>query len=47
MNIIEKTMASIKDWVEFYFDNSTLSESTKDKIKAFINSIIGEVKYEK
>ena len=44
MNAIEKMIISIKDWVEFYLDNSTLSDRTKDKIKSFINSLCKEVK---
>lgn len=43
MNAIEKMMVSIKDWVEFYLDNSTLSEQTKDRIKIFINKIVGDI----
>lgn len=43
MNIIEKTIINIKEWIEFYLDNSTLSEQTKDRIKISINKIVGEI----
>jgi len=46
MNAIEKMMASIKDWVEFYLDNSTLPEQTKDKIRRLMNSMCGDIKCE-
>ena len=40
MNVIEKMMISIKDWVEFYLDNSTLPDRTKDKIRSFMNLLV-------
>ena len=39
MNIIEKAMISVIDWIEFYLDNSTASEKTKTKIRSFIDYI--------
>ena len=39
MNIIEKIMASVRDWTEFYLNNSTASEKTKNKIISFIDYI--------
>ena len=39
MNIIEKTFESVKERIEFYLDNSTLSEQKKDRIRQFIKRI--------
>ena len=39
MNVIEKAMITVKDWIEFYLDNSTASEKTKNKIRSFIDYI--------
>lgn len=39
MNMIEKLMISIREWVEFYLYNSTVSEKTKDKVRSLLDSI--------
>lgn len=42
MNIIEKMILSVKEWIEFYLDNSTLPDRTKDKIRSFVNNLCGD-----